>query len=297
MGRSKGFDGTQRYLYRQVCANINKLVPLHKNYSIPTQKHIQVKSPLILLTNDDGIRAKGLRALLEMARPLGRLIVVAPEEVQSAQSHAVTSRTPLRLRPVADYCAGVQAYACSGTPADCVKIAMSQLLGAAPDITLSGINHGSNSSTSALYSGTVAAAQEGALYGSIAAAFSLVNDDADADFEHCITIGRRIVEWMMRSPLHDDAFVSVNIPANPVLKGIKATRLANGRWREEYVKRTDPNGGEYYWLTGSFENYEPDAEDTDEWALRHGYVSVTPIGWDVTSHAALPMLNSIKSLL
>jgi 5'-nucleotidase len=256
-----------------------------------------VNSPLILLTNDDGIRAGGLRALVDIAKPFGQLLVVAPEETQSAQSHAVTSKLPLRLRRVDDYCGGIDAYACSGTPVDCVKLAMSQLLGGTPNVVLSGINHGSNSSSSVLYSGTVAAAQEGALYGSIAVAFSLLNDDADADFSHCLSPCQQILRSIMQHPLPDDILLSVNVPNTTNLKGIKTTRLANGRWREDYIKRTDPNGKEYYWLTGYFDNYEPDACDTDEWALAHDYVSVTPIQWDVTCHSAIPMLKDVGANL
>jgi 5'-nucleotidase len=255
-----------------------------------------VESPLILLTNDDGIRAKGLRALVEIARPFGRLVVVAPEEVQSGQSHAITNHNPLRLRMVEDYCTA-NAYACSGTPTDCVKLAMSQLLGGAPDVVLSGVNHGANSSSSVLYSGTVAAAQEGALYGSVAVAFSLLNFDADADFSHCISVGQKILEKVLQKGLQDDVFLNVNIPATDRLAGIKITRQADGRWRERYIKRTDPNGHDYFWLTGDFENYEPAAADTDEWALARDYVSVTPIQSDMTAHKAIQVLNNYNFTL
>jgi 5'-nucleotidase len=253
-----------------------------------------VKSPLILLTNDDGIRAKGLRALVEIARPFGKLIVIAPEEVQSGQSHAITNKNPLRLRTVEDYSAGVDAYACSGTPTDCVKLAMSHLLHGAPDVVLSGINHGSNSSSSVLYSGTVAAAQEGALYGSIAVAFSLLNFSANADFSHCIKVGQVILEKLLQKRLKEDILLSVNIPDVALFKGIKITRQAHGTWHEHYVKRTDPNGCDYFWLTGIYENNEPNATDTDEWALNHGYVSVTPIQSDMTCHSEIPTLNNYK---
>jgi 5'-nucleotidase len=245
------------------------------------------------LTNDDGIRAKGLRALVEIARPFGRLIVVAPEESQSGQSHALTNKHPLRVRTVADYGDGVEAaYACNGTPADCVKLAVTNLLRARPDVVLSGINHGANSSASVLYSGTVAAAQEGALYGSLAAAFSLLDVGDNADFSHCIKYGQRIVKTLLAQGLTTEVFLNVNVPNIPEaqIKGIKVARQAHGMWAERYDKRVDPEGRDYYWLTGDFVNYEPDATDTDEWALAQNYIAVTPIQADMTCYSAMDKL-------
>jgi 5'-nucleotidase len=252
--------------------------------------------PLILLTNDDGIRAKGLRALVEIARPFGRLVIVAPEEAQSGQSHAITTKNPLRLRKVEDYLPDLDVYACNGTPTDCVKLTMSHLLKGVPDVVLSGINHGANTSSSVLYSGTVAAAQEGALYGSIAIAYSLLNFSADADFSHCINIGQQILERVLQKGLPKEILLNVNIPDIPAtqFKGVKITRQAHGMWREHYKKRTDPNGHDYFWLTGGYENNEPDAADTDEWAVNNGYISVTPIQPDMTSHVEIPRLQWIE---
>jgi 5'-nucleotidase len=253
-----------------------------------------VNSPLILLTNDDGIRAKGLQALVEIAKAFGTIVVTAPEDGQSAQSHAITSKMPLRLRNVDNYCGGINAYACSGTPTDCIKIAMSEILNKKPDIVLSGINHGGNSSLSVLYSGTVAAAQEGALYGCTAIAFSLLNDSENADFSSCIHAGQKILEKLLHEPLPQNVLLSVNFPNVKEFKGVKITRLANGIWHEHYIKRSDPNGNNYYWLTGHFENNEPNAQDTDEWAIAHNYVSITPIQSDMTCHKAIPMLNNLN---
>jgi 5'-nucleotidase len=204
----------------------------------------------------------------------------------------LTAKHPLRLRTVADYGDDVEAYACTGTPADCVKLAVTNLLRARPDVVLSGINHGANSSASVLYSGTVAAAQEGALYGSLAAAFSLLNTDDDADFSHCIKYGQRILKTLLEKGLATEVFLNVNIPDIPAaqMQGIKVARQAHGMWAERYDKRTDPNGRDYYWLTGDFINYEPDATDTDEWALAHNYVAVTPIQADMTCYGEMSKL-------
>ncbi|GHT12666.1 5'-nucleotidase SurE [Bacteroidia bacterium] len=255
-----------------------------------------MSSPLILLTNDDGIRAKGLRALVEIARPFGKLVLVAPEEVQSGQSHAITSHLPLRIRKIDPYDKDVEAYACTGTPVDCVKLCMSHLLhGGVPDVVLSGINHGSNSSSSILYSGTVAAAQEGALYGAQALAFSLLNLSADADFSNCIGVGQQILEKALRTPMRKDTLLTVNIPDVPgsQLKGIKVMRQAQGMWVERYDRRIDPHNNDYFWLTGDYVNKEPDATDTDEWALANNYVSITPIQADMTSYNDIPVLQQV----
>jgi 5'-nucleotidase len=253
-----------------------------------------MKQPLIFLTNDDGIRAKGLRALAEMARPLGRLLIVAPEEGNSGQSHAITSKTPLRLRTLPPWYDNAEVYACNGTPVDCIKLAMSHLMNDKPDVVLSGINHGSNASTSVLYSGTLSAAQEGALYGVPAVAFSLLNHLEDADFSNCIDVGQKVIRQVLQKGLSPEICLNVNIPDLPLseIKGVKLVRQAKGAWMEYYEKRVDPQGHDYFWLTGNFVNHEPNAEDTDEWALQNGYVAITPVHPDLTCYAELDKLKS-----
>jgi 5'-nucleotidase len=255
-----------------------------------------MQKPLILVTNDDGIRAKGLRALVEIAKAVGRVLVVAPEEGHSGQSHAITTRVPLRLRKVRGYDDSgllVGAYACIGTPVDCVKLGMAHLLSDKPDLVISGINHGSNSSISVIYSGTMAAAQEASFYGIPSIGFSLLDDSPEADFAAAQSIGGGIVRQVLRGGLGQGVCLNVNIPALPLadIKGVKLCRQADGTWNERYDRRIDPNGGEYFWLSGTFINNEPEATDTDEWALGHGYASVVPIQPDVTAYAAMENLK------
>jgi len=255
-----------------------------------------MSKPLILLTNDDGIRAKGLRSLIEMVHSLGRLLVVAPEEGHSGQSHAITTKNPIRLRKIRDYDERneVAVYACNGTPVDCVKLGMTHLLSDKPDLVLSGINHGSNSSVSVVYSGTMAAAQEASLYGVPAVGFSLTDHSPDADFLAAIAIGRKIVQQVLSHGLGKEICLNVNFPTLSLgeIKGVKFCRQTNGTWTERYDRRVDPNGGEYFWLSGYFTNNEPAATDTDEWALSNGYVAVVPIQPDMTGYAELERLRS-----
>ncbi|MDR1225611.1 MAG: 5'/3'-nucleotidase SurE [Prevotellaceae bacterium] len=254
-----------------------------------------MQRPLILATNDDGIRAKGLRAMVNIAKAVGRVLVVAPEKVHSGQSHAITSTMPLRLRKVEENYFGedVEAYACDGTPVDCVKLAMAHLLSGRPDMILSGINHGSNSSISVVYSGTMAAAQEGSLYGIPSIGISLLDWIDNPDFAPSISIGKKIVLQVMQNGLRHEVCLNVNIPAIPLseIKGVKICRQANGTWIEDYDRRVDPHGGEYFWLRGKFVNNEPEAQDTDEWALSNGYASIVPIQPDMTSYAEIDRLK------
>ena len=242
------------------------------------------KEPLILISNDDGYRAKGIEALIEMAKPLGKVVVVAPSEGCSGMSHAITIKKPLRIRKH-KRSDGVEMYSVNGTPVDCVKIAINQIIKKTPDIVLSGINHGSNSSVSVFYSGTMGAAIEGCLYGIPSIGFSLLDYLPDANFDGAIKFGRPILESVMANGLNRGVCLNVNFPAIPAheIKGVKVCRQNLGTWREEFDKRTDPRGVDYYWLTGYYQNDEPDATDTDEYVLANGYVSVVPIRADLTA--------------
>lgn len=257
----------------------NFVTKLKNNMSISSNK----REPLILVSNDDGYRAKGIEALIEMAKPLGRVVVVAPSEGCSGMSHAITIKRPLRIRKHKRN-DDVEMYSVSGTPVDCVKIAMNQVIKGMPDIVLSGINHGSNSSVSVFYSGTMGAAIEGCLYGIPAIGFSLLDYLPDADFSAAVRFGRPIIESVLAKGLKKGVCLNVNFPAIPFeeIRGVKVCRQNLGTWREEFEKRTDPRGVDYFWLTGYYQNDEPEATDTDEYALANGYVSVVPVRVDLT---------------
>lgn len=247
--------------------------------------------PHILISNDDGIHAPGILALIQVAREFGDVSVVAPDSPQSGMGHAISVGKPLRLEKE-ELFEGQVGYACSGTPADCVKLATGVLLDKAPDIVLSGINHGSNSSISSVYSGTLSAAREGAVQGIPAIGFSLCNFSHESDMEPSKVIVRKVLEEALSRPLAPGSCLNVNIPNVPLdeIKGIRVTRQAEGRWVEEFDEREDPFGRKYYWLTGRFE-LQDKGTDTDQYALNEGYVSVTPVMHDLTAHSQMALLN------
>jgi 5'-nucleotidase len=250
---------------------------------------------LIFLTNDDGFSAPGLARLIEVLRPFGEIIVVAPENAQSGMSHAITMNNPLYLRRVRAE-EGLEVYACSGTPVDCVKMALDHLLkGRMPSLICSGINHGSNAAINILYSGTMGAAIEGGFYDVPSIGFSLEDHSLDADFEAAGIAAREIVERILAEKPAVPLCLNVNIPVGrpEEIKGIRVCRQCKGYWREDFFCRTSPFGRNYFWLTGSFKNSEPDATDTDAWALANGYVSVVPIQVDLTSHAQIAPLGKV----
>jgi 5'-nucleotidase len=250
------------------------------------------KEKLILVTNDDGVSAKGIFALTEAMEPLGEIIVVAPSESQSGMSQAITVKHPLRARKA--LLNGCVCYAVNGTPTDCVKLAFSKLLPRKPDLLVSGINHGSNSSTSVLYSGTMGAALEGSLNGIPSIGFSLINYDPDANFDTAKQYAFKISRLILENGLPKHTCLNVNIPAIPKaeLKGVKICRQTIGFWQEEFDRRTDPNGKEYYWLTGEYFNTEPDADDTDEWALKNNYIAIVPLRIDLTCYSTMDIIKN-----
>ena len=251
------------------------------------------KKPYILISNDDGYQAKGLAALISVAKNFGKLIVVSSERGESGMSHAITMKTPLRVRKIKDE-ENLIFYVINGTPADCIKIGMNQLVERKPDLILTGVNHGSNASISVVYSGTLGAAREGCLQQIPSIGFSLLNHDKEADFSTVIYFMTRIIEQTLKNGIEDQTFLNVNIPDIPIeeIKGIKICRQTKGVWKEEYIKRTDPNGSDYYWLTGAFDNFEPTAEDTDEWALANNYITIVPIKIDGTAYAEIDKLKN-----
>ncbi len=246
------------------------------------------KKPLILVTNDDGINAPGIIVLTKVMQTLGDVVVVAPNSPQSGMGHAITINSTLHIEKISDY-----QYSCSGTPADCVKIAINEILDRKPDLCVSGINHGSNSSINVIYSGTMSAAIEAGIEGIPAIGFSNLNYKWDANFEASKIHVKSIAKNVLENGLTQGVVLNVNIPNidKKEIKGIKICRQARGNWKEEFDKRQTPQGKDYYWLTGKFENYDK-GEDTDEWALKNGYVSLVPVQFDLTAHHCIQHLNS-----
>jgi 5'-nucleotidase len=249
--------------------------------------------PLILVTNDDGITAPGIRTLIEVMNSLGDVVVVAPDSPQSAMGHAITVNSTLFVEKVKVDNGKQLEYSCSGTPADCVKLAVNQILKRKPDLCVSGINHGSNSSINVIYSGTMSAAIEAGIEGIPAIGFSLLDYSWNANFEASKPFIKSIAENVLKEGLPRDVVLNVNIPnlSKQELKGIKICRQARALWEEEFDKRTNPQGREYYWLTGKFVNLDH-GEDTDEWALKNDYISVVPVQFDLTAHHCIQNLNT-----
>jgi len=250
------------------------------------------KKPLILVTNDDGITAPGLRALISVMNELGEVVVVAPDSPQSGMGHAITINSTLHCSPI-ELDKGPQVeYSCSGTPADCVKLGVNELLTRKPDLCVSGINHGSNSSINVIYSGTMSAAVEAGIEGIPAIGFSLLDFRWAADFNPIKHFVKKITQEALANGIPKGVVLNVNFPVQEEpLKGIKVCRQANAYWVEKFDKRTNPQGQEYYWLTGDFIN-EDKGEDTDEWALKNGYISIVPTQFDLTAHHSIQHLNS-----
>lgn len=253
-----------------------------------------MKRPTILITNDDGIYAPGLRKLIEIARPLGNVIVVAPDSPMSGMSHAITVKTPLRLHKIAEE-KNYEEYSCNGTPVDAMKLGEKIVVKGKPDIVLSGINHGSNASVNIIYSGTMAAVLEANIDGIPAVGFSLLDYSHGADFEGLESWVETIIKNVLDKGLPEGVSLNVNIPAIPrkEIRGIKICRQAKGRWEEEFDERTDPHSRDYYWLTGVFKNGDP-AKDTDTWALTNNYISVVPVHYDFTAHKSIAEIRKWK---
>ncbi|MGO4822398.1 MULTISPECIES: 5'/3'-nucleotidase SurE [unclassified Flavobacterium] len=249
--------------------------------------------PLILVTNDDGVSAPGLRALIDVMSQIGEVLVVAPDKPQSAMGHAITINSTLYLNKLSKENDLITEYSCSGTPVDCVKLAVNEILKKKPDLCVSGVNHGSNSSINVIYSGTMSAAVEAGIEGIPAIGFSLSDYDWNADFETIKSFLRKITLEVLNNGLPKDVVLNVNFPKlkKEEIKGIKICRQAKAMWAEKFDKRITPQGKDYYWLAGEFVNLDK-GEDTDEWALHNGYISVVPVQFDLTAHHASQELNS-----
>lgn len=253
------------------------------------------EKPLILVTNDDGILAPGIRILISVMRTIGEVIVVAPDKPQSATGHAITINNTLYLDKISKENDAITEYSCSGTPVDCVKLAVNEILKRKPDLCVSGVNHGSNSSINVIYSGTMSAAVEAGIEGIPAIGFSLLDYDWNADFEPIKSFIKKITLETISNGLPEGVVLNVNFPKlkEKEIKGIKVCRQAKAMWVEKFDKRKTPFGKDYYWLSGEFINQDK-GEDTDEWALENGYISVVPVQFDLTAHHSIQQLNTWK---
>ena len=250
---------------------------------------------LILITNDDGISAPGLKALIAVMAEIGDIVVVAPDTPQSAMGHAITINSTLYLNKISKENDPFLEYSCSGTPVDCVKLAVNEILKRKPDLCVSSVNHGSNSSINVIYSGTMSAAVEAGIEGIPAIGFSLLDYDWNANFDNIKSFIRKISLEVLENGLPEGVVLNVNFPKleEKEIKGIRICRQAKAIWVEKFDKRKTPQGRDYYWLAGEFVNQDK-GEDTDEWALHNGYISVVPVQFDLTAHHAVQQLNTWK---
>ena len=252
------------------------------------------EKPLILITNDDSIKAKGIASLVEAMKPLGDIVVVAPDTVQSGKGHAITIHEPLRLKASNQF-EGIESYTCSGTPVDCVKLALYEVLEHRPTLLVSGVNHGSNAATNVLYSGTMSAAVEGAIENIPSIGFSLLDFDENADFDASMEYAAKLATMVLENNLQKGVCLNVNIPKGRPsdIEGFKICRQGRAHWEDTFDKRKDPFGGDYFWMTGDYRTTDK-GEDTDLWALSHNFVSVVPTQFDMTAHHLISNLNEWK---
>jgi 5'-nucleotidase len=256
---------------------------------------VQQSSPLIFITNDDGISSKGIASLVEVAKSFAEVVIIAPDKPQSGMGHAITVNSILRLNEC-DFFPGLTAFSCSGTPVDCVKLGIYEVMHRKPDLIISGINHGENSSTNVLYSGTMSAAVEGAMENIPSIGFSLADYHADADFSEAQDIASKIISIALENRFPDHVCLNVNVPkkSDIPLKGIRVCKQAHAFWEDRFEKRFDQFGKPYYWLTGEFKNEENTA-DSDLYALQNGFASVVPIQFDMTAYQHLEYFKKYNS--
>ena len=249
------------------------------------------EKPLILISNDDGVSSKGIDVLVKTLAGLGEIVVMAPDGPRSGASGAITSELPVRYYKVKE-AEDLMVYKCSGTPVDCVKLALFELLPRCPDLVIGGINHGDNSAVNVHYSGTMGVVIEGCLKGVPSIGYSLCDHDADADFDPMLPYVRRITEEVLAHGLPKGVCLNVNVPKTSELKGVRICRQTDASWGREWCRGKHPKGGEYFWLTGKFTNNEPEAEESDRWALEHDYVAITPIQIDMTAYGMIDELRN-----
>lgn len=247
--------------------------------------------PLILISNDDGVHAQGIGVLTRLMLQLGKVVVVAPDGARSGSACAITTHGSVHITPLSKG-SDLEVYSCSGTPSDCVKLALEKILPRLPDLMVSGINHGDNTSVSVHYSGTMGAVFEACMKGVPAIGFSLRTKDANCDFSPYGPTIVKIASHVMENKLPREVCLNVNFPQVDILQGVSVCRTARGNWVEEWIEDAAPDT---YRLTGYFKNLEPEAEDTDEWALNHGKAAITPLMIDMTHYPTLPSLNTLES--
>ena len=256
--------------------------------------------PLILISNDDGFRAKGINSLIDMVKDFGDILVCAPDSSRSGYSTAFSGLEYLTLRKSTTINGyqqlqeGVEIYYSNGTPVDCIKLAYHELCDRKPALVLGGINHGDNSTVNNHYSGTVGVAKEGCLKGIPSIALSLCDYDKDADFEPMRPFVRQLVEMVLKNGLPEGSFLNVNFPKGKEYKGVRVCRMTKGGWENEVISRDHPRGFKYYWLVGNLNNAEPNAEDTDQWALNNGYIAITPTTIDITDYNLMEKLKDLQ---
>ena len=253
------------------------------------------KRPLILISNDDGYEAKGINSLIDMVKDLGDVLVCAPDGPRSGNACAFSATIPLRLT-LRKKSEGIEIWSCNGTPVDCVKMALSQLLDRKPDLVVGGINHGDNASVNTHYSGTMGVTMEGCMKYIPSVAFSLCDHREDADFEPLRPYVRACTERLLREGLPQGVCLNINFPLVPAFKGVKVCRMAHGTWYNEVTTCRHPRGYDYYWMVGHYRNDEPEADDTDNWALQHGYVAITPTRVDVTAYEFMSQKDEWEAL-
>jgi 5'-nucleotidase len=251
-----------------------------------------LKKPLILITNDDGADAPGIKVLTRLMMQIGDVVVVAPDGPRSAQSNALTVTHPIRFKKTEEI-EGLTCYICTGTPTDCIKLALNEIVERKPDLIVSGINHGSNSAINVIYSGTMGAVLEGCENGILSIGFSIDSHSHEVDFANFEPFVLRITLEALKNGLPHSTCLNVNAPKEKI-NGIRVSRQCDGQWVKEYEKRSDPQGRDYFWLTGYFENNEPEAEDTDEWALLNNYISIVPTKIDLTAYEVINEINAWK---
>lgn len=252
---------------------------------------MQQRRPLILISNDDGVAAKGINELIRFLRPAADLIVMAPDSPRSGMAAAITSQNPISFLPVSKE-EGLSIYQCTGTPVDCIKLALETVTPRCPDLVIGGINHGDNSAVNVHYSGTMGVVLEGCMKGIPSIGFSVCDHDPDLDFEPTMEPIRKIVHKVLHHGLPQGTCLNVNFPQYPPYKGIKICRQTIGCWEREWCSCPHPRGGaDLYWITGHFSNHEPESTDTDKWALDNGYIAITPIQIDMTAY---PLLQDMQ---
>jgi 5'-nucleotidase len=253
--------------------------------------------PLILISNDDGYEAKGINELVDMVCDMGDVLVCAPDGARSGMSCAFTATLPLTLT-LRKKEPGVEVWSCSGTPTDCVKMALAELCPRKPDLVLGGINHGDNGSVNTHYSGTMGVVLEGCMKYIPSVAYSLCDHNANADFVPLRPYVRQMTQWVLKNGLQEGVCLNVNFPLleDGTFHGVRVCRMAKGTWGSEVTKCHHPRGYDYWWMVGHYQNDEPEAEDTDNWALLHGYVAITPTRIDVTAYEAMEKLKELCAI-